>query len=144
MPRVQKSILVPYTPEQMFVLVNDVAQYPVFLPFCTASHVVEATADCIVAGLTLAKGGMSKSFTTRNVLTPFSKMEVTLVDGPFKYLNGHWQFIARDSFCQISLDMDYDFDSKMLAMLFGPLFSSVASSLVDAFAERAHEVYSCK
>lgn len=145
MPKVEKSIVVPYTQQQMFELVNDVASYPAFLPFCSSTEVISSQADCLEASLTLSKGGISKSFTTRNTLVPYESMTVSLLDGPFKSLEGDWRFVDyRPGVTQIQLDMSYEFDSKMLAMVFGPLFAQVAGSLVDAFYQRAKEVYACK
>jgi ribosome-associated toxin RatA of RatAB toxin-antitoxin module len=142
MAQVKKTAEVPYSAQQMFELVNDVAQYPSFLPFCQAAQVLSSDHDHLEAQLTFAKGGLHKSFTTRNHLTAFQRMDVTLVDGPFKHLAGTWLFsaLAEDQ-CRIDFELNYTFDSKMLAMMFGPLFSQVANSLVDCFLQQAKVVY---
>lgn len=132
----------PYSAEQMFILVNDIEKYPDFLPWCRQATILSQDAGHIKAQLVLAKGNFEKSFTTINRLTPSSQMVMELVDGPFKHLKGIWDFHALgDSECQVELDLEFQFSSKMVAMLFGPVFQQVASKLVDAFVERAREVY---
>ena len=142
MPQVEKSMVVPYTQEQMFLLVNDVRSYPEFLPYCTQTSVISEDFYHLEASLTFAKAGLKKSFTTRNELERSEKMTVHLVDGPFKSLEGHWQFIVyREVYTKVRLDMRYEFSSSSLAWAFGPLFNQVAQSLVDSFYQRAKEVY---
>ncbi len=142
MQRVKKMALVPYTDQQMFDLVNNVQDYPQFLPFCSKTELVSQDANHICASMTFAKGGIEKSFTTRNILTPYEYMEVHLVDGPFKHLEGFWRFVAlADGDCRIEFELNYEFNSRMLMMLFGPLFSHVANTLVDTFIKRADEIY---
>lgn len=132
----------PHTVEQMFTLVNDIEAYPEFLPWCHSAAVLERTDNTIKAKLVLAKGGMEKSFTTINTLTPSSQMVMELVDGPFKHLKGIWDFESiGDQECQIKLDLQFQFSSKLIAMVFGPFFQQAANKLVDAFVERADDIY---
>ena len=132
----------PYSAEQMFILVNDIEQYPEFLPWCHQATILSQDAEHIKAQLVLAKGGFEKSFTTINRLTPSTQMIMELVDGPFKHLKGIWDFKELSEHeCQVELDLEFQFSSKMVAMMFGPVFAQVASKLVDAFVERAKEVY---
>ncbi len=142
MQRVKKMAVVPYTDKQLFDLVNNVQDYPDFLPFCAKSEVVSQDESHLCACLTFAKGGIEKSFTTRNTLTPYEYMEVHLVDGPFKRMEGFWKFVAlADGHCRIEFELDYEFNSRMLSMVFGPLFNQVASTLVDTFVKRADDIY---
>jgi ribosome-associated toxin RatA of RatAB toxin-antitoxin module len=142
MPTINRSALVPYTPEQMFALVDDVQGYPDFLPWCKSSHVISRDEDEVVASLELAKGSVKKSFTTRNRLQVGKMIEMRLVDGPFKHLQGFWRFDGlKENACKVSLDLEYEFSSKIVAMAVGPVFNQVANTLVDAFIERAREVH---
>ncbi len=142
MPTINRSALVPYTPEQMFALVDDVLGYPDFLPWCQSSQVISRDEDEVVASLELAKGSVKKSFTTRNRLQAGKMIEMRLVDGPFKHLQGFWRFDAlKENACKVSLDLEYEFSSKIVAMAVGPVFNQVANTLVDAFIERAREVH---
>lgn len=132
----------PYTAEQMFKLVNDIESYPSFLPWCRKSVVLKEEANLVTAQLVLAKGGLEKSFTTQNTLTPSSEMVMALVDGPFKHLKGDWRFTPMsEGSCQVSLDLEFAFSNKLIAMMFGPVFQQAANMLVDAFVKRAKEVY---
>jgi ribosome-associated toxin RatA of RatAB toxin-antitoxin module len=139
---IDRSALVPYTPHEMFVLVTDAAAYPQFLPWCCGAEVLSYENNEMVARLDFSVGGVSKSFTTRNGHRPDDEVEIGLVDGPFSHLQGRWLFQPLgDQGCKISLFLEYDFSSRMVGLVVGPVFSQIANSLVDAFQKRAAEVY---
>jgi ribosome-associated toxin RatA of RatAB toxin-antitoxin module len=142
MRKIQKSALVPYTVAQMFALVDDIDSYADFLPWCSKSVVMARSIDIVEAELTISYGQMNKTFTTRNINTPDSSIEMQLIEGPFKHLNGHWEFVMLgNEGCKVSLDLSFEFSNKLLDMTIGPVFSQIANSLVDAFTERAGKVY---
>jgi len=139
---INRSALVPYTPHEMFVLVTDVAAYPQFMPWCGGAEVLSHEVDEMVARIDFAVASVSKSFTTRNLHQADTEVRMELVDGPFSQLQGRWQFEPLgEQGCKISLFLEYDFSSKMIGMVIGPVFSQIANSLVDAFQKRAVEVY---
>ena len=142
MKTISKHALVPYSASQMFALVNDIDSYDQFLPWCSESTVLEKTDHEIKASLNIAYGSLNKSFTTLNILTPDSKMEMKLVDGPFKKLHGEWLFtqLGEDG-CKVSLDLEFEFKSKIVDITMGPVFSQIANTLVDSFSERAKDIY---
>lgn len=142
MPNVNKSALVPFSADQMYKLVEDVNSYHEFLPWCSASEEIQRENDVIVGSVTIAKGGVNKKFTTRNLLQKNKMIEVSLVDGPFKHLHGFWRFDAlKADACKVSLDLEYEFSSKILGMVVGPVFNQVANSMVDSFVKEAKSVY---
>jgi len=142
MPSVNRSAFVRHTPEQMFELVNDFERYPEFLPGCRRASVVERGDDYLVGRMTLAKGGVEQSVTTRNDLERPERIDLSLVDGPFKRLSGRWRFRAMgEDACKIELEMSFEFSNRLLGMAFGRLFQQVAGQLVDAFTRRADQVY---
>lgn len=135
----------PYSAEQMFILVNDIEKYPEFLPWCRQATILSKDAQQIEAKLVLAKGHLEKSFTTVNKLSPPRQMIMELVDGPFKHLKGTWDFqVLGEHECQVELDLEFQFSSKVVALMFGPFFQQAASMLVDAFVTRADAVYGKK
>lgn len=139
---VNKSALVPYTAAEMYDLVNDIESYPEFLPWCKTSTVLQRSDDEVRASLELARGGIQKTFTTHNRLQRNKMIEMRLVDGPFRQLEGFWRFQelnAENS--KVMLDMEFEFSSKLLSMTVGPVFSQITNSLVDAFTHRAIQVY---
>ena len=138
---IKREALVPYTPKQMYDLVNDIEQYPQFLPWCSQSVLHSKTEDELKATLTLAWKGLQKSFTTVNRLQQDKMIELRLVDGPFHHLEGFWRFETLEEQCKVSLDMEFEFAGKLISLAFGPVFSQVAHSLVDAFCKRAVELY---
>lgn len=142
MTTIHKSALVPYSTEQMYELVDDVQKYPDFLPWCGAAREISRSENEVEASLDIAHSGIHKSFTTRNRLQPGQSIEMQLVEGPFKYLNGVWRFEKLgDAGSKVGLDLEFEFSNKLLGMTFGPVFSKLASSLVDAFIQRAQKVY---
>ncbi len=142
MTSISKSALVPYSPVQMFALVDDIDAYPKFLPWCRDAKVLSRTADEVRATIVLSKGGVEKSFTTRNLNQKGKMIEMRLEEGPFKQLEGFWRFDALgEDGCKISFDVQFEFASRMLDMVVGPVFSQIANSLVDSFHKRAVEMY---
>jgi len=132
-----------YTPDQMFDLVNDVEAYPRFLPWCRDSRILSKNEDVICASLNIAKGGIHHKFSTRNVLDQGNAIRIELIDGPFRHLEGYWQFkpIGNDQGCRVQLDMDFEFSTRLLDLALGPVFTQISGSLVDAFCKRAQEIY---
>ena len=142
MPDINKSKTVPYGQEQMYELVNDVKSYSEFVPFCSNSQIDSHTPDEICATLSFSRGGLHKSFTTLNRLQPHKMVEICLINGPFKKLEGFWQFESLDDDqCRVSLDLEFEFASRWLTLMFEPLFNQVAIMLVDSFCERADTIY---
>lgn len=142
MPTIHKSALVPYSNAQMFALVNDVENYPQFLPWCRTSRVLERGMDEVRAAVEIAHGALHKSFTTLNRLQQNKMIEMRLVEGPFRRLEGYWRFdVLGENACKVSLDLDFEFSNRLVAMAMGPVFTQIANSLVDAFCKRARELY---
>ena len=145
MPDINKTKLVPYTQEQMYALVNDVESYAEFVPFCVSSTIDSCAHDEVHATLAFARGGLHKAFTTLNRLQPHKMIEIRLINGPFKHLEGFWRFEQMGTdHCRVSLDLQFEFSSRLLAMMFGPFFHQIASMLVDSFCKRAETVYGKK
>lgn len=138
---VKKTKVVPFKPEQMYALVNDVEKYPEFLPYCDDSIVHHRDEDEVKASLVIGAAGMSKSFTTRNLLQAGKMIEIRLVDGPFKHLEGFWRFDHHEEGCLISMDLEFEFAGGMFSMILGPVFEQVTEKMVDAFCQRAEQVY---
>lgn len=142
MTDIHKSALVPYSPEQMFDLVNDVDAYDSFLPWCRKSTVLSQKDDYVEASLEIAHGALHKTFATRNTLTDRHKIHMQLLEGPFKHLEGVWCFEALgDQGCKIILDLSFEFSNRLMGMTLGPVFSAIANSLVDAFTQEAVKKY---
>lgn len=142
MPSIKKMKIIAYSQEQMYALVNDVVNYKEFVPWCTESHILSQTEDEIKATLAFSGSGLSKSFTTLNRLQPHKMIEIRLIDGPFRQLEGFWQFDAiGEERSKVSLDLEFEFSTKIVGLMFGPVFHQVATTLVDAFCHRAEKVY---
>lgn len=139
---VHKTVLINYSAEQMFKLVDRVEDYPEFLPWCGGVEVDERQGDKLKAKLKINYHGLKQSFTTENTNTPPSSMTMHLVEGPFKHFEARWNFKAlRDDACKIEFDMQYEFSSRILESVIGPVFSMIANSFVDSFCKRAEQIY---
>lgn len=142
MRKVKRSALVPHTAKEMFELVGDVEAYPEFLPWCNDATVQSRTDDTVIATLELHRGSVSKHFTTRNTRRPYEAIDMALIDGPFRHLEGGWRFRdISEHGCEVSLELEFEFDSRMVDMIFGRYFEDTLKALVDAFTGRAAAVY---
>lgn len=142
MPEVTKTVIVPYAPAQMFALVDAVEQYPAFLPWCTAGEVLLRDEAVTRATLHIGYRGVRQAFSTENHKRAPHEMRMKLVDGPFRSLDGQWHFTdLAGKGCKIEFRLAYEFSSRMLATLVGPVFSHIANTMVEAFVKRADKVY---
>ena len=139
---IQRSALLPYSAAALYDLINDVPSYPQFLPWCSASEVLEETEDSMRAALMIAKGHLSQRFVTKNTLVPNQSISMALEEGPFSQLQGTWEFKALgEKACKISLDLECDYAGPIIKATLGPLFTQAANTMVDAFCQRAKELY---
>ncbi len=139
---VDRTAMVPYAAERMYVLVDDVEAYPEFLPWCTATELHSRSDSELVASLSIGYGALNSSFTTRNGRCPPESMTMELEKGPFKRLEGKWGFIPLgDEGCEVTLRVEFEFSNSMQDMLFGATFEGICNELIDAFVRRAHDLY---
>jgi len=145
MKNIQKSVLIWYSPEEMFRLVTDVDRYPEFLPWCNQAQVLDHDDQGMVAEIGISMAGISQVFTTRNTHVAGREVQMKLVKGPFSKLDGIWRFSpvgdGAQRACKVELILDYGFSSAALAAIVGPVFDRIAASLVDAFVKRAERIY---
>lgn len=139
---IQRSALLPYPARALYDLVNDVARYPEFLPWCSGSEVLEENDERMRASLTISKAGLTQKFVTCNQLDGGERIEMNLESGPFSQLNGLWTFKALgEKACKISLDLSFEYAGPLVKATLGPLFNQAANTLVDAFCDRARQLH---
>lgn len=142
MTEIDRSALVPWSPEQMFAIVRDVDSYATFLPWCANSRLVSETASEIVGRLEIVKGGIHRALTTRNRIEPPGKMYIELVEGPFTEFSGLWTFRALgDAGCKVTLHLKFAVDNRLMGIALGRVFNIAADHLVDAFCNRADQIH---
>lgn len=142
MVNIARSALVPYTPAEMYALVNDIEAYPLFLPWCRDTRVLYRNEDEIKATIHLSKRGINITFTTRNLVQKNKMIELRLMEGPFRHLQGFWRFEPlQELACKVSLDMEFELSNRILRLTITPIFNQIINSLIDAFVKRAVEVY---
>jgi ribosome-associated toxin RatA of RatAB toxin-antitoxin module len=142
MHRISKSAIVPYTPQQMFELVNNINDYSQFLNWCDSSSILNQSDNQITASVEINKGGIKQTFSTLNTLTPYKSIAMELVDGPFDELSGEWRFEPLgDNAAKIHLDLQFKFKSMLIDMTLSPVFKNIANSQLDSFVERAKYIY---
>lgn len=149
MKHVRKSVLLWYSPMEMYRLVTGVENYPRFLPWCERAEVIEHHAGGMTARLHLHYAGVRHAFTTRNEHVDGRQVVVRLVDGPFSDLDGTWQFHplgagGEASACKVEFDLRYAFASRTLEAVISPVFDRVANTFVDSFVKRAEQVYGAR
>lgn len=142
MALVEKSVLIEYSAAQMYALVENLTAYPEFLPWCGGTEILEREGEITRAAITIDFRGLKQRFSTENRANPPQLIEMSLLHGPFRHLDGSWRFKALgDDACKVEFRLHYEFSSKLLEKLVGPVFHFIASTFVDAFVKRALQVY---
>ncbi len=142
MSRVEKSVLVMHSSQKMWDLVDNVHEYPQFLPWCSGAEVSERTPTQTTATLHINFHGLRQQFTTRNLSQPGQYLTMDLVKGPFQHLRGEFRFTPlQTQACKISFALEWTFSSRILEKVVGPVFLTIANSMVEAFVNRAEQVY---
>ncbi|MDH2925460.1 ribosome-associated toxin RatA of RatAB toxin-antitoxin module [Nicoletella semolina] len=142
MPTVNQSALVPYNAEQMYALVNNYEQYPQFLSGCTAANTLSLGENELEAELVIQKLGIQQRFSTHNRMVLNEKIEMQLIEGPFRHLSGCWIFQPFDEqSCQVTLKLEFEFSNPIVAAVFGKIFNELTAKMLQAFRQRAKELY---
>ncbi len=142
MSTIDQSVLLPYSAEQMFALVNDIEAYPEYMDGCIGVKILETSGNLVTARLDLGKAGLRYSFTTRNTLVEPESMTMALVEGPFRHFDATWIFRALgDNACKVSLKMEFEFAVGLVDVVMKRLFDATSRNLVNAVCKRAEERY---
>ena len=142
MSHIQRSALVPFSAQQMFDLVNDVEAYPRRFEWCEGAQVRDRGPDFVVAGLDLRLGALRASFVTRNTLTPPERIDMSLVEGPFRALSGGWSFRALgENGCKVGLLLDFEMAGRFVGSALALGFQGLADRMVDDFVREARLTY---
>ena len=142
MPTHAEKRLLPYTPEQLFDIVADIERYPEFLPWCVAARVRGREGDVITADVVIGYKMFRERFTTRDLLDRPRRIDVSYHEGPFKYLNNHWEFEpAGEGACSVDFYIDFEFKTHLLQKAIGVLFNEAVKVMVSAFEKRARAIH---
>jgi ribosome-associated toxin RatA of RatAB toxin-antitoxin module len=142
MADVNKMVLIEFTPAQMFALVDRCEDYPQFLPWCGGGEVHARTETHTTAKLHINYHGIKAHFSTENEKREPHEMHIRLKEGPFNHLDGNWRFTPLgDTACKVEFNLHYEFSSKLLEKVLGPVFNHIANTFVDSFVKRAQQVY---
>jgi ribosome-associated toxin RatA of RatAB toxin-antitoxin module len=139
---IERSAIVTYSTSQMYALVNDVARYPEFLPWCVGATFEDVAPDERLASLRVSRGVLHTAFTTRNTLQADAQILMRLVDGPFRFLTGRWRFEPiGDQGSRVSFRVEFEFKNALTAAAFSSVFQSLCGTIVDAFVARARQIH---
>lgn len=142
MREITRTALVPYAPAQMYALVADFERYPQFIPWIGGARVLERGEGYVVGRLEMHRGGLKESFTTRVALHPSTRIDMDLIEGPFKTLHGEWTFLPiQDRGTKVTLYMRFELSNALLNVLFAKSFEKNCGELVDAFVRQALAQY---
>ncbi len=142
---------VPYSAQEMYALVAEVDRYPEFLPWCTGARVRSRTkqadgSEVVEAELVISFKVFRERFGSRVTLRPDeSRIDVAYLEGPFRYLNNHWQFIpVAEGVCDLDFFVDFEFRSRTLQAVIGLVFNEAVRRMVRAFEQRAVKLYGAR
>ena len=142
MVHISRSALLPYSAARIFALVDDIASYPQFMQGCVAADIIERGPETVTARLTLGKAGLRHSFTTCNRLQPPLRMQMLLVEGPFRSFSAEWRFTElSDTACKVAFDIEFEFSASLVDAVLAGLFENTASEMVNAIVKRAEQIY---
>jgi len=141
MPTHAEKRVLPYTPEQLFDLVADVGRYPEFLPWCVGARIRERRDNLLVADLVIGFKVFRERFTSHVTLNRPDHIQVSYLDGPFRYLNNHWRFRPHQKGTEIDFFVDFEFRSRILQAAIGLVFNEATRLMVGSFEKRADQVY---
>ncbi|HET8731029.1 MAG TPA: type II toxin-antitoxin system RatA family toxin [Moraxellaceae bacterium] len=137
-----RSLLLPYSSHEMFTLVNDVARYREFLPFCIASEIIVASDHEMEARMAFSRMGVEQAVMTRNRLRAPEQITIEFLSGPFDYLRGQWDFQALgDQACKVQFAVDFQVQARFLQLVAGSALQQAAGQTIEAFQKRAVQVY---
>jgi ribosome-associated toxin RatA of RatAB toxin-antitoxin module len=140
--QIRRSALVRYSPGQMFDLVNDIEAYPRRFTWCAAAEILEREETVLTARLEVRIAGMTQRFTTRNTLDRPERIDMALVEGPFRALSGGWSFAPLgEEGCKISLGLDFEYSGALIGSALRMGFQGLADRMVDEFVRVARRVY---
>ena len=141
MIELNRNLLLPYTPAQMYALVADIAQYPAFLPYCQQVAINAQNGSEVQASVVVGYKGLQYRFTTNNSNKPDEQITMQLINGPFETLNGVWHFKASGQACEVTLQLQAKFKNKLLNLVLKKKMNSFVDVFVDAFVKRARDLY---
>lgn len=146
MPTHQETRNLPYTADQMYALVADVAKYPEFLPWCAGARITKSESrgveTVIEADLVVSFKVFRERFASRVTLRPTTaEIDTEYLDGPFKYLKSNWAFEKTDQGCAVTFYVDFEFKNAILQGIIGLVFNDAMQRIVRAFERRAAELY---
>lgn len=145
MAQVTRSLLLPYSAEKLYELVEKIEDYPIFLPWIDKTSVVRtetATGVDVTATLALKIHGVSYQFTTRNEHVSGESISIRLVDGLFDQLSGEWMFTPLGEIgCKVTLNLSYLISAPLLSNMFSMVADQAANKVIEAFRQRAEKIY---
>lgn len=142
MPGIRETRRMPYSAEQMFDLVADVARYGEFLPWVVAVRVRSDSESEMIADLLVGFKAIREKFTSRVQKHRPGHINVHYIDGPLRDLDNSWDFRATaDGGCEVDFCVDFTFRNPVFEALAGQYFDRAFRRMVEAFEQRAAQLY---
>lgn len=139
---ITRTVLVPYSAQEMYELVCDVARYREFLPGCISSEVIASGEAELIGRMAFTRLGMTQHMVSRNRLQPPARIDIEYVEGPFEHMLAHWQFDAlQEQACKVTFSMEFSVQQRFLKFAVNAAVQQGANETVDAFHKRAEQVY---
>lgn len=141
MSQIERSILLPYTREQLYSMVSDFSRYPEFVPYCVEAKTLKEEQGVVEGTLRVGYKGLGYNFATKNTNYAPEQIRMELLSGPFERLEGTWHFESQPTGCRVRLQLTIVFKNALLGMMFKHKIDESTDMMMDAFIARARELY---
>jgi coenzyme Q-binding protein COQ10 len=138
MPRHEEQATLAYGADELFAVVADVKDYPLFVPWCGGAHIQREDQREIIADLVIGFGPFQESFTSQVTLDRPRQVRVHALEGPLEHLDNSWTFTPMKDGTHVDFVIDFEFKSHLLEHVANGMFHEAATRMMSAFESRVH------
>ena len=141
MKRIYKEEEINVAMSIIFNLINNIEEYPKFLPWCKKTEVTKESENLQIGKIFISKSFINWSFSTKNIIDRNKSISLSLIDGPFDKLDGSWNFKEiDDNNTLVSLEINYKFKNSLIELSIEPIFTTIMNSILESFVDEAFKI----
>ena len=141
MKRIYKEEEINVAMSIIFNLINNIEEYPKFLPWCKKTEVTKESENLQIGKIFISKSFINWSFSTKNIIDRNKSISLSLIDGPFDQLDGSWNFKKiDDNNTLVSLEINYKFKNSLIELSIEPIFTTIMNSILESFVDQAFKI----
>jgi ribosome-associated toxin RatA of RatAB toxin-antitoxin module len=141
MKKIYKEEEINVTMPTIFNLINNIEEYPKFLPWCKKTEVTKESENSQIGKIFISKSFINWSFSTKNIIVRNKSISLSLIDGPFDNLDGSWNFKKiDDNNTHVSLEINYKFKNSLIELSIEPIFTTIMNSILKSFVDQAFKI----